>query len=100
MTTIFRADGTRSGEATRRIHVHIDRLLLRGIDPADQRAFTASLKAEFVRVLGEAAIRDGMAKSGRTPVMRLDRMSLEPGQAGARTLGAGVAKAIGKGIAR
>ena len=82
------------------IHVHIDRVVLRGIDPADRHALVAGLKTELARVLADPAIQGGMTQSRRTPVMRLGKMPMEQGIGGARKLGGGIARAIGKGIKR
>jgi len=82
----------------RRVTLHIDKLVLRGIDPLDQRALADGLKTELARVLAEPAVREAMGKSRRTPVLRLGSMAMQPGQAGARALGGGVARAIGRGM--
>ena len=66
-----------------RVTLHIDHLVLRGIDPLDQHALVDGLKAELARVLADPATRAGM-QPRRTPVMRLGRMAMQPGQAGAR----------------
>ncbi len=81
-----------------RVTVHIDKLVLRGIEPGDKQAFVSGLKAELARVLGDQEARAAMTRSRTTPVMRLGGMRMEPGLAGARTLGKGVARAIGKGM--
>jgi hypothetical protein len=84
------------------LNVHIDRLVLRGIDPLDKLALANALKAELANVLGAPGFRTSLDQSAvhpRTiPALRLGRMPLEPGHVGARVLGAGVARAIGKGI--
>ena len=82
------------------IHVHIDRLVLRGIDPSDRYALVAGLKMELARVLADPATQSTVTKSRRTPVMRLGRLPMEQGIGGARKLGGGIARAIGKGIKR
>lgn len=82
------------------IHVHIDRVVLRGIDPSDRHALVAGLKTELARVLADPALQGGMTQSRRTPVMRLGKMPVEQGIGGARKLGGGIARAIGKGIKR
>lgn len=82
------------------IHVHIDRLVLRGIDPSDRNALANGLKSELARVLADPATQSAMSKSRRTPVMRLGKMPMEQGIGGARKLGGGIALAIGKGIKR
>ncbi|MFZ0746894.1 MAG: hypothetical protein WAM85_20995 [Terracidiphilus sp.] len=81
-----------------RLNLHIDRVVLRGIDPADRQAFANGLKSELAKVLRDPSLRAALTRSRRTPMMRLGRISLEPGLAGARKLGGGVARAIGKGM--
>ncbi len=81
-----------------RIHLTIDRLVLGGFEPADRRAFVASLRKELATVLADPASRAGWARPHRTPVLHLSRMSLEPGSAGAGKLGSQVAKGIGRGL--
>jgi hypothetical protein len=83
-----------------RIDVNIDRIVLSGIDPADRHALIGALKAELARVLVDPAARAAISKSRRTPVLRLEKMSMWQGTAGARKLGSGIARAIGKGISR
>jgi len=81
-----------------RVTLNIDRLVLRGVDPADKHALADGLRTELARVLADPAMRAALAKSRRTPVLRLGRMAMQPGMAGARALGGGVARAIGKGM--
>jgi hypothetical protein len=82
-----------------RIDVKIDRVILRGLDPADRHAFVSGLKGELSRALADRA---GLPSAGprRTPVVRLGQMAIEPGAAGARKLGGGIAGAINKVIRR
>ena len=65
------------------IHVHIDRLVLRGIDPSDRHALASELKTELARVLADPATQGAMTKSRRTPVLRLGKMPMEQGIGGA-----------------
>jgi hypothetical protein len=85
-----------------RLDIHIDRLVLRGVDPLDKLALANALKAELANVLGAPGFRASLAQSGERsraiPALRLGRVPFEPGQAGARALGGGIARAIGKGI--
>ena len=81
-----------------KIHVTIDRLALSGLDPAARHAFVTGLKAELTRALADPAQRANLAKSRQTPVLRLGRVSLDPGVGGARKLGGQVAKNIIGGI--
>jgi hypothetical protein len=80
------------------IHVTIDRLALKGFDPADRKALVEGLQSELSRVLSDPATRAEWVRSRRTPVLRLGRMPLEPGPAGGRKFGASVARGIGKGL--
>ena len=84
------------------IHVNIDRLVLRGIDPANRPALVAGLRTELSRILADPATRAAWPQyqTRRTPVLRLGKMRLAPGTAGARTLGTGIARAIAKGVNR
>ncbi len=83
---------------TSRVSLHIDRLVLRGIDAADEKAFANGLKTELARVLRDPAMRVAMMRNRRTPTMRLGKLPMQPGQAGARKLASGVARAIGRGM--
>jgi len=81
-----------------RIHLTIDRLRLGGLDAAGRRAFIASLETELRSALADPAQRAAWARSHRTPVLRMGRVGLESGSAGAARLGAHVARGIGKGL--
>lgn len=78
----------------RRVTLHIDRLVLRGIDPLDQHALVDGLKTEMARALADPATRASIERSRRTPVVRLGQMPLEPGLAGARSFGGSVGRSI------
>jgi hypothetical protein len=84
------------------IHVNIDRVVLRGIDPANKQALISGLQTELSRILADPAARAAWPQNPtrRTPVLRLGKMPLAPGTAGARKLGTGIARAIGKGVTR
>jgi hypothetical protein len=79
-----------------RINVTIDRLVLKGLDPAARTALVQGLRAELAQVLSDPAQRAALS-SRRTPVLRLGQMPLQPGISGARNLGRAVARAFGKG---
>lgn len=80
------------------LSLHIERVVLRGVDAADRQAFVNGLRAELARVLGDPLLRAALTSSRRTPVLKLGKMPMEPGMAGTRKLGGGIARAIGKGI--
>ena len=79
-----------------RIHVTIDRIVVRGMDPAARAGLVEAIQSELARVLSDRVLRREGAVSHRTPVLRLGRMSLEPGPSGGRTLGIGMARALGR----
>jgi hypothetical protein len=81
-----------------RVRVTIDQVVLRGLEPAERKALLEGLQGELSRVLSDAAARADWAKSHRTPVLKLGRMPIEPGPAGGRKFGGGLARAIGKGL--
>ena len=84
------------------IHVNVDRVVLRGIDPANKQALISGLQTELSRILADPATRAAWPQnsSRRTPILRLGKMPLATGTTGARKLGTGIARAIAKGVAR
>lgn len=81
-----------------RIHVIIDRLVLKGFEPGDRKSLVEALQTELSTILADPTKREEWARSHRTPVLRLPQMQHEPGPAGRRKLGKGIARAIGKGL--
>ncbi len=81
-----------------RVTLHIDRLVLRGIDPLDSPALIDGLRTELTQLLDDAATREAMRKSRVTPLLRLGKVPMQPGLAGARALGSNVARAMAKGM--
>jgi hypothetical protein len=77
-----------------RITVTIDRLALRGVDPADAPALVEALKGELARALAEAPVGKPRARS--VAAKRVAAPPLEAGRAGARKLGVAAARAIGR----
>jgi hypothetical protein len=74
------------------------------LDAPDKLALANALKAGLASVLGApespASVAQSSVNTKTIPALRLGRMLIEPGRAGARTLGAGVGRAIGRGIKR
>jgi hypothetical protein len=81
-----------------RIEIRINRVVLRGFDAAGRTAFVDGLKTELARALENPAHRAEWSRSQRWPVLKLGRVSMERSASGARKLGAGVARAIRKGM--
>lgn len=80
-----------------RVTVTIDRVRLQGLDAAEQRALVDALRVELARVLADPARVAALTQTRRTPVLRLTPLRWEPGVAGARQLGRGIARGIGAG---
>jgi hypothetical protein len=80
-----------------RIRVTIDRLVLRGMERAEVTALADSLRTQLAQVLRKVAAEQGWKSSRRTPLIKL-QMQWESGLPGARKLGAGMARAIGKSL--
>jgi len=79
-----------------RIHVTIDRIVMRGFEPADRRAVLEGLQTELSRVLAHPVGRAAWATSHRTPVVKLGSMPISPGPSRGRILGTRIGRAIGK----
>jgi plasmid stabilization system protein ParE len=89
------------------IHLHIDRIVLRGFeatDPQARNALVQGLETELTRLMADPAMRASLAQSGagsrRTPVLRAGKVPMAQDAAGARRMGIQIARSIGKGIAR
>lgn len=83
-----------------RIQLSIDRLALGGFQPAERAAFEQGLRAELARTLADPAtlsqIYNRTSNVRSVPILRLGKVTLQPGVSGARNLGRVVARAIGK----
>lgn len=79
-----------------RIRVTIDELVLRGVASAERQALIEGLRAELARALAvDPGQRIGGVTGARhTPLIRLGTIALEPGAAGGRSFGAGLARRI------
>lgn len=83
--------------AMSRITVYVDLLVLKGLE-GDRMALVEEFQKEFAQVLANRAIRPKWVRSYRIPVLRLGRLSLQPGPSGDRKFGSKIARAIGKGL--
>lgn len=81
-----------------RIRLNIDRLVLNGFEPREGKALAHALEGELQRVLADPVGRREWARSQRTPFLKLGRMPLEDGSAGATRFGKQVANAVGRGL--
>jgi len=81
-----------------RIHLTIDRLVLNGFQPHEARTVARALESQLSQVLGDTAARHEWARPHRTPVLKLGRMTLDPGTAGAQAFGRKLGHAVGRGL--
>jgi hypothetical protein len=80
----------------KRVTVHIDRLVLRGLPDADGEGIAEGIEQELGRVLADPEAVRQLTSSGDTPRLRTSARL----EAGSHPLliGAQVARAIGKGL--
>ncbi|HWY03791.1 MAG TPA: hypothetical protein VNX60_08995 [Candidatus Acidoferrum sp.] len=81
-----------------RIRLNIDRLVLNGFQPLEAQALAEVLQSQLSQVLSDQVTQPEWARSHRTPVLKLGRVPLESGGAGARKLGAYIAHGTGRGL--
>ena len=81
-----------------RIRVTIDRLILHGMEPADAKVMAETLESQLSEQLADGKGREQWARPHRTPVLKLGRLPMEAGAAGARKLGRQVAGAVRRGL--
>jgi len=81
-----------------RIHLVIDRIVLNGLQPGQDKAVVESLKKQLTTILSDRGTRAAWAHSHRTPVLKLGDVPIANGAAGARSFGAQVARGIGRGL--
>jgi hypothetical protein len=85
-----------------RVVVHVDRLVLRGVDARDGQAVAAGLQAELTRMLAEPGVASQWGAVRDLPPMRLPRVRIHDG-AGVgwqSELGGAAARGIGKAMRR
>jgi hypothetical protein len=81
-----------------RIRLNIDRLVLTGFQPLEAKALAEALQSQLSEVLSDGFTRREWARSYRAQVLKLGPMPIGAGPAGGRKFGAGMARAIGKGL--
>jgi hypothetical protein len=82
-----------------RIGLTIDRIALRGFDPADRNALVAGIRSQLERALANPSTRAALTHSRGTPVVRLGALPFQPGVAGSRALGSQIGTKISSRIA-
>jgi len=86
----------------RRVVMHIDRLVLRGVDARDGRAVAAGLREELSRMLADPGVAREWAAGRELPLMRLPGVRVDDGVGVAwpGELGGVVARSIGRAMSR
>ena len=81
-----------------RIRVNIERLVLRGFAQPEAKAIAKAFELQLSQVLAEGTPRNDWARPHRTPVLKLGRMPMEAGSAGAVRFGTRMARAVVRGL--
>jgi hypothetical protein len=81
-----------------RIHLKIDRLVLNGLQPGQDKALVEALRTQLSKILADRGTRAEWARSHRTPLLKLGSVPLGTGTTGAKNLGTQIARGIGKGL--
>lgn len=81
-----------------RIRLNIEQLVLNGFEPREGKAVAKALEAQLHHVLANPVTSGEWARSHRTPVMKLGRMPIAEGTAGASRFGKQVANAVERGL--
>lgn len=91
--------GGAGGGAGMSVRLHIERLILDGLDlrPGDRAQLQAAVETELARLLGEGALAPGLMEGGAVPALRGGPLQM-PGKGGAAGLGEGIAQAVFSGI--
>jgi hypothetical protein len=78
--------------------IHIDRVVLSGVDPQQAKAIVEGLRAELASLFSSAAFRGKLRNARSADVIRVGSVPLGAGRAGAKRFGVAVARAAGKGM--
>jgi hypothetical protein len=81
-----------------RIRLNIERLVLSGFGPGEAKALTHALQSHLRQTLLDREGRELWARSHRTPVLKLGRMPIGSGGAGASRFGTQLGRKIGRGL--
>ena len=81
-----------------RIHLTIDRVVLKGLPSGQEKALIESLRQQLSHALSDRTNREAWARSHRTPVLKLGRVPFAAGASGARQIGKQIGRGIGRGL--
>ena len=80
-----------------RVIVHIDKLILRGIDRADAAALSKGMQAELRGLLGESGLESLISRQGSIPRLKIEPLQHQAGTT-AHQLGSGIGRRVVSGI--
>ena len=81
-----------------RATIHIDRIVLRGMEPQQARAVVEGLRAELADVFSSAAFRGRLRPGRSAEVIRVGSLPLGAGRSGGKRFGVALARAVRKGM--
>jgi hypothetical protein len=84
----------------RRVAVHVERLVLRGVDAGDGQAVAAGLRAELSRLLADPRVAAQWSARREVRHLRLPGIRVGGGAGWQGELGGAVAQAVGKAVGR
>jgi hypothetical protein len=80
------------------VHLHIERLVLEGVDAGDRAALSAAIEAELAKLLRRPGAIEALGAARQ--IDRTDGGSFRTaGEAGVEAMGASLARAIHRGLA-
>jgi hypothetical protein len=80
----------------KRVHVHIDRLVMKGLRSSEQRVISGAIQRELSRVLADPQALQRLSAAGR--VDHIHTAVSITGTAKARQIGGAAARVFGRGL--
>ena len=84
---------------TRRIRLHIDRLVLKGFRHEDRHAIAQGVQEQLTHLLAEPGMAQRLGSTGSVPRMRVGRVTI-PAESKPKQIGKATADGIGKELKR
>jgi hypothetical protein len=81
------------------VELHIEELVLHDVDPRDRWQVADAVQRELTRLLAAGPLAPALGRSSARPEVDAGSFAAPPGR-DARTLGAGIARAVHAGIVR
>lgn len=84
---------------TRRIRLHIDRLVLKGFRHEDRHAIAQGVQEQLAHLLSEPGMAQRFSSTGSIPHLRVGPVTI-PAESKPQQIGVAAADGIGKGLKR